>query len=124
MDIAIYNEITVDKMPKQFKLYRYPLKDKLIIPYVILELKSGRVSVDAVRARNEVAHKLRLAYPYCSYIFIAENTTKQKITFYRHGHNFSKFFIFNDFLELEDKKVIGQFIRNHLNEIKNLIRLQ
>lgn len=91
VDVAIYKEIQFDKSNSQliklFKFIQDSKKDKryINIPFVILELKSGDITSDAIRARNEVARKIKNVFPFCSYIFIGEKTSKKEKTLLRQG---------------------------------------
>lgn len=127
VDIAIYKKTPFEKNDKgitnNFNLYRDSPHDKdfLRIPFVILELKSGSTTVDSIRARNEVARKIRNIFPYCAYIFIAENTSKKEETLFRHGKDFNNFFIFNDFLNKSNKEyIITEFIEPFLDNLKKI----
>lgn len=127
VDISIYQKSTFDKsnknILKHFIFYRDSPsnKDFLNIPFVVLELKSGDIQVDSIRARNEVARKIRKIFPYCTYIFIAENTSKKEETLFRHGKDFNDFFIYRNFLSDKNKKsIIEQFIRPYLDNLKDM----
>lgn len=127
VDIAIYKKTPFEKRDKSvinnFIFYRDSPKNKdfLNVPFVILELKSGDTTVDSIRARNEVARKIRNTYPYCTYIFIAENTSKKEETLFRHGKDFNNFFIFNDLLTKSNKEyIIKEFIEPFLDNLKKI----
>lgn len=127
VDIAIYKKTPFEKIDKavinNFIFYRDSPKDKdfLNIPFVILELKSGDTTVDSIRARNEVARKIRNIFPYCTYIFIAENTSKKEETLFRHGKDFNNFFIHNNLLNKINKEfIITEFIEPFLDNLTKI----
>jgi hypothetical protein len=127
VDIAIYEPISFDKSNKQlleyFKFIRDSRKDKehLNIPFVILELKSGDITSDAIRARNEVSRKIKEVFPFCSYLFIGERTSKREETLFRQGKNFNNFFIFEGEIKTEDiGNIISQFIEPYLDNLKEM----
>lgn len=124
VDIPIYKKTPFEKsIITNFIFYRDSPKNKdfLNVPFVILELKSGNITVDSIRARNEVARKIRKIFPYCSYIFITENTSKKEETLFRHGKDFNNFFIYNDFLTKNNfEYIITEFIEPFLD---NLIKI-
>ena len=77
------------------------------------------VSSDQIRARNEVARKLKGVYPFCSYLFIAENTSKKPQTVFKHGNHFDDFYLFKDLVGENDMKEIKEgFIIPRLNNLK------
>jgi len=127
VDIAIYKQIPFNKANAQlfepFKFIRDSQKDKtyLNIPFIILELKSGDITSDAIRARNEVARRIKDVFPFCSYIFIGESTSKKDETLFRQGKSFNNFFVFEN--ELEPKEIdniISQFIKPYLNNLRDM----
>lgn len=127
VDIAIYKRSPFDRSDKSiinnFIFYRDSPnnKDFLNIPFVVIELKSGDIQVDSIRARNEVARKIRKIFPYCMYIFIAENTHKKEETLFRHGKGFNNFFIYGDFLSKNNKEyIITQFISPYLDNLTKM----
>ena len=73
VDIAIYRKNPFNKRDQRvlkfFKFLQDSKKDEefINIPFIILELKSGEITSDAIRARNEVARKIRNIFPFCAY---------------------------------------------------------
>jgi hypothetical protein len=128
VDIAIYKPIKINKEKIMktglLKLYQDEQdkngnQDYLNIPLVILELKSGSVTSDSIRARSVVAEKIRDIFPFCAYFFIAENTTKRDITLYRQGKSFTKFYTSPIELQNADiEKIRIWFIEPHLNYLQ------
>ena len=127
VDIAIFKQIQFDKSNKQllnsFKFIQDSKKDKkcLNIPFVILELKSGNPTSDAIRCRNEVARKIKNVFPFCSYVFIAETTSKKEETLFRQGKDFDNFFIFQRKINGKDIAVItSRFIKPYLKNLREI----
>jgi hypothetical protein len=108
-----------DKRNKQNKQAKENNQDYLNIPFVILELKSGKLQSDSIRARNVVAKKIRDVFPFCAYFFIAENTDKKDITLFRQGKDFTNFYTSRNKLnDLDMKKIREMFIEPHLENLK------
>lgn len=127
VDIAIFKQIRFDKSNKQslnsFKFIQDSKRDKscLNIPFVILELKSKNLTSDAIRCRNEVARKIKNVFPFCSYIFIAETTSKKEETLFRQGKDFDNFFIFQRKINGKDvARITSRFIKPYLKNLKEI----
>jgi len=88
VDIAIYRKNPFNKRDQKvlkfFKFLQDSKKDEefINIPFIILELKSGEITSDAIRARNEVARKIRNIFPFCAYFFIGDKTSKRRETLF------------------------------------------
>lgn len=127
VDLVIYKQISFNKSNRQlfeyFKFIQDSRKDRkyLNVPFVILELKCGQVTSDAIRARNEVARRIKNVFPFCSYIFIGENTSKKEETLFRQGKNFDNFFIFERKIVQEDiSGIISKFVKPYLKNLKEI----
>ncbi len=127
VDVAIYKQISFDKSNRQlfeyFKFIHDSKKDKeyLNIPFIILELKSGDITSDAIRARSEVARKIKEIFPFCSYIFIGEDTAKKEETLLRQGKGFNNFFIFENKIEERNiDNIVSRFIKPYLDNLQNM----
>jgi len=127
VDIAIYRENPFNKRDQRvlkfFKFLQDSKKDEefINIPFIILELKSGEITSDAIRARNEVARKIRNIFPFCAYFFIGDKTSKRRETLFRQGKSFNNFFVYKDEIsEKEINKIITEFIKPYLENLKTL----
>jgi len=127
VDVAIYKQISFDKSNRQlfeyFKFIHDSKKDKeyLNIPFIILKLKSGDITSDAIRARSEVARKIKEIFPFCSYIFIGEDTAKKEETLLRQGKGFNNFFIFENKIEERNiDNIVSRFIKPYLDNLQNM----
>lgn len=127
VDIAVFKQIQFDKLNKEllesFKFIQDSKNDKrcLNIPFVILELKSGNITSDAIRSRNEVARKIKDVFPFCSYIFVAETTSKKEETLFRQGKTFDNFFIFERKISPKDVGgIVSRFIKPYLSNSKEI----
>lgn len=126
-DICIYRQYPFNKSAPvvldNFKFYRDSKIDESIIniPFVVIELKRGGINVDSIRARNEVARKIKHVFPFCSYIFLGDYTTKKVETVFRHGKDFNDFFIYRDFITKEEIGIIrNSFITPYLENLKKM----
>ncbi len=127
VDIAIYRKNPFNKRDQKvlkfFKFLQDSKKDEefINIPFIILELKSGEITSDAIRARNEVARKIRNIFPFCAYFFIGDKTSKRRETLFRQGKSFNNFFVYKDEIsEKEINKIITEFIKPYLENLKTL----
>jgi len=127
VDIAIYRKNPFNKRDQRvlkfFKFLQDSKKDEefINIPFIILELKSGEITSDAIRARNEVARKIRNIFPFCAYFFIGDKTSKRRETLFRQGKSFNNFFVYKDEIsEKEINKIITEFIKPYLENLKTL----
>lgn len=126
-DIAVYKRIPFDKSNRQLKEHFKFIRDSrenrkiLNVPFVILELKSGSLTTDAVRARNEVARRIKNVFPFCGYFFIGEETRKQEETMLRQGKDFNNFFVYGSKVPADEiKRIASQFIRPYLNNLRRM----
>ncbi len=126
-DICIYREIPFNKsnptILKHFKFYRDSQTDINVInvPFIVIELKRGKFTVDSIRARNEVARKIKRIFPFCSYILLGDQTTKKIETVFRHGKNFDDFFIYKDSVTKEQiGNIRNTFINPYMKNLKNI----
>ena len=90
VDIGIFKR--TDNSLNTPLIYETRLGEKINIPFIILELKSGNITSDAIRARDLVARHIKSIFPFISYIFIGENTEKKEETLLRQGKNFNNFY--------------------------------
>jgi len=120
-DISLYKE--VDENISNNLIYTTRVnnsKDKKIrIPYLVLELKTGSLTSDAIRARDLVARDIKNIFPHIPYLFIAENTNKKNETLFRQGKSFTNFYIKSTKFKEEDFKNIARLIVHHLSLMKN-----
>lgn len=126
-DICIYRQYPFNKSApvilEHFKFYRDSTinEDIINVPFIVIELKRGRFGVDSIRARNEVARKIKQTFPFCSYIFLGDNTTKKVETVFRHGKDFDDFFIYKDFVTKEEIGIVrNSFITPYLENLKKM----
>lgn len=120
-DIVIYREQTV----KEFKsdlIKFYGDKDikagVFSIPYVVLELKTGDLTSDAIRSRDFVAGRIRTMFPFTAYYLIAEKTKKEEKTLFRQGKSFTNYFISKDRM---DEQYLDNIYKNYIApHIRNL----
>jgi len=127
VDIAIYKKNPFNKKDQRilkfFKFLQDSKKDEefINIPFIILELKSGEITSDAIRARNEVARKIKNIFPFCAYFFIGDKTSKRRETLFRQGKSFNNFFVYKDEIsEKEINNIITEFIKPYLENLKTL----
>lgn len=126
-DIAIFKRVNFEKTSEKFLRF---YGDKLIhegeiaIPIVVLELKQGQVTTDAIRSRDFVAQRIRTIFPFCAYYFLAENTKKEEITLLRQGKSFSNYFIEKgSFPKASLEQIFNRFILPHLENFQDQFEL-
>jgi len=122
-DIAIYKstQYNIDNTTSGLTRF-YGDKDIhkgiLLIPYIILELKTGELTTDAIRCRDFVARRIRDIFPFSAYYFIAENTQKEEKTLLRQGKSFTNYFIFRDQMKGSDfSEIFENYIQPHINNL-------
>jgi len=91
----------------------------LNVPFIIIELKSGDITTDAIRSRRVVAQSIKNIFPFCLYIFIGENTKKTQETLRRQGKDFDAYFIYEKKISKKDiidiyEKFILQYLEKNL----------
>jgi len=126
-DIAIYKEINIPINNSSFiQFYRDALTNegKFAVPFIIIELKSGKkLNSDNIRAREHVASKIRELFPFTAYYFFAENTTKQKLTLMRQGKSFTDSFIFkNQVTKKEIESIVYNYMLPHIRRIERQLK--
>ena len=127
-DVVIYKEINY-RIPKPHNdLIRF-YGDKEIhkgifaVPYVVLELKTGRLTTDGIRSRDFVASRIKTMFPFSAYYFIAEQTSKEEKTLLRQGKSFTNYFIFKNNLTKQDfKKIFDHYIYPHITNLKRQLK--
>jgi len=133
VDIVFFEKIVFDKkiefnksskgIESLFRAYNNKKNTKTLnIPFVILELKSGHLTTDAIRSRSVVAKNIKNIFPFCLYIFVCEKCSKKNETLMRQGKNFDAFFIFENEITYKDIiNIYDKFIYQYIeNKIKNL----
>jgi hypothetical protein len=128
VDIAIFKKIEFDKKNKEIKKYFKFIQSaqketsSLNIPYVIIELKSGKTTSDAIRARSIVASRIKKIFPFSTYIFIGENTYKKNETLLRQGKDFDNYFVFQEKIQDENiAEIYEKFIKTFIQNITDII---
>lgn len=120
-DIVIYKEQTISKFNSDLiKFYGdKEIKNGIFsIPYIVLELKTGDLTSDAIRCRDFVAGRIRTLFPFVAYYFIAEKTTKEQKTLFRQGKSFTNYFISKEKI---DSKYLTRIYKNYISpHIRNL----
>jgi len=77
--------------------------------------------VDAIRSRTIVAQRIKALFPFCSYLFLADSTSKANNTVLRHGKDFTNYFLFRELVTEKQLAVIDtQFVRPHLQNLKDM----
>jgi hypothetical protein len=123
-DIAITYELTFEpksQINELFKFYgdKAVKSGKILVPFVILELKCGDVTTDGIRSRDFVASRVKEIFPFCAYYFLAENTKKEEKTLLRQGKSFTNYFISKTEFNTNDiHKIYNYHILPHINNIK------
>lgn len=67
------------------------------IPFVVLEVKRGSITTDAIRSRSIIAREMNEIFPFLGYFFVVDgvdNYMPRKI--YRAGKHFDSFFFNQD----------------------------
>ena len=129
VDIAFYKQIDFGKVKRLSNYLKFSRdtrdkkdRDKLNIPFIIIELKSGKITTDSIRARGIVARKIKNIFPFAHYLFVAENTTKTYETLLRWGKDFDNFFIYDHEVgKKEIDEIKTKFIEPYLKNIKKLL---
>jgi hypothetical protein len=122
-DVAIYKEAHYNISNTSSGLTRfYGDKEihngRFLIPYVILELKAGELTTDAIRCRDFVARRIRDIFPFSAYYFIAENTQKEEKTLLRQGKSFTNYFISREQMGSSDfLRIFENYIQPHINNL-------
>lgn len=126
-DIAIYKEQKYNKSKENSGLIRFygdrQIHDGIfLIPYVILELKTGELTTDAIRCRDFVARRIKDIFPFSAYYFIAENTRKEEKTLLRQGKSFTNYFISKDQIgKTEFSDIFNNYIQPHINNLNKQV---
>ena len=122
VDLVIYQELKKNHSYHELKAgdlcYTAQLNDEVRIPLVVLELKSGHITSDAIRARDLVARDIRNIFPFVSYIFIGENSGKKDETLFRQGKNFTNFIIDKGKLSEENQEKLLELIKINIKLLK------
>lgn len=121
-DLTYYHNVKFDKRIKELNtLFKFIQDDQindgvLKVPFVIIELKSGKITSDAIRARSIVAQRIKNVFPFCSYFFIGQKTQKTEETLLRQGKDFDSYFIFkNEIKHDEIMEIYREFIKPKLD---------
>lgn len=117
-DIAIYKNIGNKFKSDLIYFTQFPKSEEINIPFIIIELKSGDLTSDAIRARDLVARDVKNLFPHVSYIFIAEKTNKKIETLLRQGKNFNNFYLSKKPLTIDDFKKITELIETTISVMK------
>lgn len=122
-DLAFYQDHQYD-IPKNNLITFYGDKEihlgLLKVPYVILELKTGDLTTDAIRSRDFVAGRIKSIFPHVAYFFIAQNTTKEHLTLVRQGKSFTNYFISKDEMSGKDiEEIYASFIKPHIQNLEH-----
>jgi len=132
VDLAIFKEIKFNKkigfnkksqaLDGMFKTVMNKKNSKTLnIPFIIIELKSGSITTDAIRSRRIVAQSIKNIFPFCLYIFVGENTSKTQETLRRQGKNFDAYFIYDKKITKENIiDIYDKFIFKYLTNIINV----
>jgi hypothetical protein len=127
VDLAFHIAVSPDtkdirKIPF-FKFVQVPSgkEGEVVIPFLIVELKRGPITSDAIRARNAVAQKIKYLFPFCFYVFLGDETTKTTASAWQHGKNFNDYFLYSDKITREQLKKIEELcILPHLQKLLQL----
>jgi hypothetical protein len=132
VDLAFYLPVSLDEShwtgKSVFRLMRLAKgrRSTINIPFLIFELKRGGttkrgITVDAIRSRTIVARRIKSLFPFCSYLFLADSTSKANETVLRHGKDFSGYFLYRE--EVTNKQLAAidaDFVRPHFQNLKRL----
>jgi hypothetical protein len=116
LDVVIFKRKEITE-PKEF-FYLAQLNNNITIPYIVLELKSGKVTSDAIRARDVVARDIRNIFPFTTYIFVGEKTSKKTETILRQAKHFTRFIISKQKFNKNDYKKLNTNIQQSIEQLK------
>jgi len=125
-DIVIFRSVPLDKKVFNSTLVRFYNDEKenvehFKIPYIVIELKSGKLGSNSIQSKSLVAERIKSNFPFCAYYFIAQETTKTHETLLRQGKNFTNYFISKStFTTQELTSIFNDFMRPHLANLEKL----
>lgn len=103
------------------KLYQNSSND-LRIPFIVLEIKNGTLTTDAIRSRTIIAREMNEIFPFLGYFFVGDEMTPTPKKMYRAGKHFDAFFITEETADDDwiREQVIGDGIEPHLSKLEML----
>lgn len=120
-DIVFYKDtLSPKKLGKEVYITNIGKRGEIVIPLIICELKvSQNVVTHAFLTYSRIAQEIKYIFPHCSYYFLL-NTTKERnlqtTTILRQCKGFDRVFLEWE----EEKEIIWNDIRNHLEYLKRL----
>ena len=114
-----FTKIAGEMMKESNIHFRYGSREytDILIPFVILELNSGEITIESIRSRSVVVSEVKSKFPFVSYIFIAEDTGWMPQTLDKTSY--SNILIYNYKLTDEGiEEIVEEYIKPHVAQLE------
>lgn len=124
-DVALFtpaNDLTDEvEEGRRLKLYQNS-SNEIRIPLIVLEIKSGSPTTDAIRSRTIIAREMNEIFPFMTYFFVGDNMDPTPRKIYRAGKHFTSFFVNHEEADKEwiRDSVIDGGVEPHLQKLESL----